>query len=139
MSKQRDRDEFIAIMTAEGVPVDVVRLVMRHGATLQRLAEMACSSEAADRDRVPCPGLKEPERCLCEHWGGCGCPDDPTGHHPVTRISRRGDEVRRRVTFALAPYEVVPVFYGDPRGAVVKLQVPSGRTNDWGREGVCVP
>lgn len=28
---------------------------------------------------------------------------------------------------------------GDPRGCTVKLTVPSGRTNDWGREGICVP
>lgn len=28
---------------------------------------------------------------------------------------------------------------GDPRGAIVKIVVPSGRTNDWGQEGICVP
>ena len=28
---------------------------------------------------------------------------------------------------------------GDPRGCVLKLTVPSGYTNDFGREGVCVP
>ena len=32
-----------------------------------------------------------------------------------------------------------PLFGGDPRGCVVKVRVPSGYTNDWGREGVCVP
>lgn len=31
------------------------------------------------------------------------------------------------------------VLSGDPRGCTVKLTVPSGRTNDWGREGICVP
>lgn len=31
------------------------------------------------------------------------------------------------------------VLGGDPRGAVVKLKVPSGATNDRGKEGVCVP
>lgn len=31
------------------------------------------------------------------------------------------------------------IFSGDPRGCTVKLTVPSGRTNDWGAEGVCVP
>ena len=30
-------------------------------------------------------------------------------------------------------------FLGDPRGAVVKLGVPSQRTNDWGQVGICVP
>lgn len=28
---------------------------------------------------------------------------------------------------------------GDPRGCTVKLVMPSGRTNDWGKEGYCVP
>jgi hypothetical protein len=32
-----------------------------------------------------------------------------------------------------------PVFNGDPRGATVKIRVPSGRTNDWGGVGICVP
>ena len=33
----------------------------------------------------------------------------------------------------------VPKTSGDPRGACVKLRVPSGKTNDWGQEGICVP
>jgi hypothetical protein len=33
----------------------------------------------------------------------------------------------------------IPVFSGDPRGATVKLRLPSGRTNDWGGTGVCIP
>src|SRR3990167_8257806 len=66
LSKQR---EFIALMTQEGVPVDVARLVMRHGATLQRLAELECSSEAADRDRVKCPGDYTSGLCLCRDYG----------------------------------------------------------------------
>lgn len=28
---------------------------------------------------------------------------------------------------------------GDPRGCTVKLIMPSGETNDWGKEGWCVP
>jgi len=31
------------------------------------------------------------------------------------------------------------VFGGDPRGATVKLVLPSGTCNDWGKEGWCVP
>lgn len=30
-------------------------------------------------------------------------------------------------------------FQGDPRGCTVKLVLPDGFTNDWGKEGVCVP
>jgi len=31
------------------------------------------------------------------------------------------------------------VLSGDPRGCVFKLKFPDGATNDWGREGWCVP
>lgn len=31
------------------------------------------------------------------------------------------------------------LFQGDPRGACVKLLVPSGKTDDHAREGICVP
>ena len=36
-------------------------------------------------------------------------------------------------------YGCSPVFSGDPRGCTVKLRVPSGKTNDWGQTGICVP
>jgi hypothetical protein len=148
MSRSRDREEFVAIMVAEGMPLDVCRAVMRAAASLQRIAELECSSESADRDRVPCPGRQRPLACICEHWRsqdgqrGCGC-TSPTGdadkHHPVTRIARREQSIRSTVERICAPYGIKPDFQGDPRGAVVKLKVPSGRTNDWGRVGVCVP
>lgn len=32
-----------------------------------------------------------------------------------------------------------PIFGGDPRGCVLKLRVPSGAANDWGKDGYCVP
>lgn len=31
------------------------------------------------------------------------------------------------------------VYSGDPRGAVLKIRVPDGFTNDMGKEGICVP
>lgn len=33
----------------------------------------------------------------------------------------------------------LPVFSDDPRGAVLKIRVPDGYTNDLGGEGICVP
>lgn len=32
-----------------------------------------------------------------------------------------------------------PVFSGDPRGCTVKLRAPSGRADDFGGTGLCVP
>ena len=55
MSYQYDRDEFIARMAREGLPLPAIETLLRCATTINRLAEMACSSEAADRDRVPCP------------------------------------------------------------------------------------
>ena len=51
------------------------------------------------------------------------------------------DRLQKRITDLCAEIGpgFVPVFGGDPRGATVKLKVPSGRTNDWGAEGICVP
>lgn len=34
---------------------------------------------------------------------------------------------------------IQPDFGGDPRGATVKLVMPDGRYDDWGKEGICVP
>lgn len=31
------------------------------------------------------------------------------------------------------------IFSGDPRGCTVKLIMPNGETNDWGKEGWCIP
>lgn len=40
---------------------------------------------------------------------------------------------------AALPDGFTPIFSGDPRGCVLKLAVPSGKVNDWGKEGICVP
>lgn len=50
-----------------------------------------------------------------------------------------GAAVEKRIGKVCASIGCTPVFSGDPRGATVKVQVPSGRTNDWGATGVCVP
>ncbi len=165
MSRQREREEFIGSMIHEGVPVNVARLVLRHAASLHRIAELECSSEAADRDRVRCPATKtgKDADCICDFgWGRdksgcrtikpetcpchtankpyecvtCGC---KPGHATVPRISVRAQQLQRRVEVLLKPYNVEPIFQRDPRGAAVKLKVPSGRTDDWGQSGVCVP
>ena len=143
MTKQRDRDEFMAIMAIEGVPVDAARALMRAGATLHRIAELACNSEAADRDRVACPGGAE--TCLCREYGSYE--DQPRSsssvgegrHGTVPRYMVQESRIEARVEALCQRHGLTPIFDGDPRGAVLKLKVPSGRTNDGGREGVCVP
>lgn len=145
MDYQREREQFLLAMQAEGMPPDVARLILRHANTIQRCAVLECSSEAADRDRVRCPGT-EPN-CLCRDYGSY----DPKGtrhgkpapHGTVPRIARTSARAEARIAALCAQVSngkpFVPVFHGDPRGACVKLQVPSGKTDDWGREGMCVP
>lgn len=150
MSRQKDRDEFIALMTREGVPVDVARTLMRHAATLHRLAERECNGD---------------DWQLGYPLGLTGCPEAPAGafngngvyigpptgdrwcatcgnkgdHGHVSRSSVKVARLERRVAEMVNPLGLVPDFSGDPRGAVLKLKVPSGKTNDWGRTGICVP
>jgi len=49
------------------------------------------------------------------------------------------DMAKSRIVSLCALSGMTPVFNNDPRGACVKLQVPSGKTNDWGHIGICVP
>lgn len=97
---------------------------------IQRCAELECSSEAAYNDRV-----------LCRDEGTFETTADGQEHHgDVPWYAVRKQQAKARIVRRLAGYaKVVPVFSGDPRGACVKLKVPSGRTNDWGQEGICVP
>mgnify|MGYP001567908682 CR=1 FL=1 len=132
MGRQQDREEFVAIMAQEGLPVVVAREMMRAAASLHRIAELECSSEAADRDRVPCPTtVSNKYECCCDYRDG--------QHEDVPRVSAKSKRIEYKMRETLKRYGMVPVFAGNPRGAVFKVKVPSGRTNDWGREGVCVP
>ena len=157
MTRQREREEFIAVMVKEGVPLAVTRQVLRYSATLQRLAEAQCNgdypADNGERKVVPCSRCESlwvrssmvrdhtaPRRPMVFNGGERRRPNEAYGagdyYVPlICKDCRTSDFVTR----ALAPYGITPVFQGDPRGCVVKLKVPSGYTNDMGREGVCVP
>ena len=145
MSRQQEREEFIAKITAEGVSVHDARELMRHAATLHRMAELQGASEAAARDRGKCPGDRKDGGCLCRDYGAFTEPSSVSyapermGHGEIPRVNVQEERIERRVRALCAPYGVKPVFQGDPRGAVLKLQVPSGKTDDWGQVGICVP
>ena len=130
-----ERLTFVADLTRElpDVPTHRIAALARElssaATRLHRLAELACSSEAADRDRVPCPAAKGLP-CLC---------DAAQGHESVPRIAVTAARIERQVTRLLAEHGISPIFQRDPRGAVFKLKVPSGKTDDWSREGLCVP
>jgi hypothetical protein len=87
--------------------------LMRYGATLGRLAEEQCNGYQTYDGR----------------W------DEKT----TERSERKEARIRAKVTELCERFGCKPVFQGDPRGNVLKIQVPDGFTNDWGREGICVP
>ena len=184
MSRQKDREEFIALAAREGIPLQAAQRLMGYAATLHWLAELACSSEAADKDRVPCPAVKSQKDtdCVC-HFGY----HELGKHSDVARIDVQKLRTRKHVEalcktlprqwcvsrdekvlytgddegqcwkwlhgnqsssvhhattyegYKIEQVGVTPIFGGDPRGAVLKLRVPSGKANDWGGAGICVP
>lgn len=135
ISYARERDQFIVDATRAGLSVDVAQTLLRCATTLQRLAELACSSEAADRDRVPCPRKIAEKRyatakiatavqafeqypCLCDY-------DHTAGQHTtIPRIRLQDRQCEQRAVRAVGPSWMV-VTNGDPRGAVLSVY-PAG-------------
>src|SRR3990172_3180946 len=79
MSYQTEREQFIYRVTREGLDLQAIHALLRYATTIQRLAELACSSEAADRDRIPCPAY---------NGGPCLC-DEPNEPHTDQRTAPR--------------------------------------------------
>lgn len=126
MSYQRDRDEFISIATQEGLSLDIALKLLRYATRLQRLAVAQCNGDwPADN------GERKVEYC----------PDCESGFVKSSFVKGICPDCRagQLVSELLAPTEAKPILGGDPRGAVLKITVPSGRTNDWGRTGIYVP
>jgi hypothetical protein len=138
MSYRTERETFIARMSTEGLPLHVARLLLREATGINRRAELACSSEAADRDRVPCPQTTPRPRtnppCMCGVPGG-------TPHQPVPRIAvqdwraeqriqRAIEEVNDRMQNGQAINVTTPALWrfstdGDPRGYTLRVIPPS--------------
>lgn len=117
MSYYRERDEFIARMTQEGLGVSQALQLLRAASTLQFYAELACSSEAADRDRVSCPA--SPVHVVHPVTRLIGKPRKPTGpcccdcavegeHDSVPRYRVREARLEARVAAMLAAVAPVP-------------------------------
>jgi len=121
MSYKAEREQFIAQMAQQGLPISTIRTILARANTLQRNAELSCSSEAADRDRVPCPAIKRGEEfCACDKYHG--------EHEMIPRIDRQSARIAREVQSLMKPYAYVADCHGDPRGYVLTI------TNNVGRE-----
>lgn len=116
MSHDRDRGEFVEVLRAEGVPEAVALAVLRDTQRIHTLSEHQCG------DGTGSGPYGEPTQAELDRW------------------DRAEDAAAARITERLQPYGIAANFQGDPRGAVVKLRLPSGRSNDFGGEGFyCVP
>jgi hypothetical protein len=120
-------EQFVADLRAHG---DAKRI---EGLPDPEASARALMIDAARHHRLrehQCNGTK---RCPTCDGGNDDCPDcDGSGVQGLAalkgRIKREADAFGARVKFS-----------GDPRGCTVKLLFHDGATNDWGREGWCVP
>jgi hypothetical protein len=142
MSYQKERDQFVARMAAEGLPLWATEQLLRAATGIQRRAELACSSEAADRDRVPCPALRNTTThqiinqkfpCLCDY------DHEAKQHGDVTRIALqdwRAEERLRKMFKEINSPRMQAAEYtdgdlwqletqGDPRGYCLRVIPPS--------------
>jgi hypothetical protein len=150
MSYQRDRDQFVASMTREGLPLHVIDALLRAATGFNRRAELACSSEAADRDRVPCPAASTYTKTIRGNTrefprkpnGPCLCDDYPTGlhaagrHSDITRITLQDWRTEHRLIALLAsdaPGWTLQTA-GDPRGYTLRVIPPSYAARNSGRD-----
>lgn len=140
MSYQRERDNFIACVTREGLPLHVALTLLREATGFQRRAELSCSSEDADRDRVPCPASRIDGRRRLPTIDGiapclCDCSDGQ--HTRIPRITLQDWHAEQRVRKLLATCEVTRLpqnadsvcwqmlTAGDPRGYTLRVIPPS--------------
>lgn len=122
MTKRLDHMEFAAIV-ADEVAFEALRLRGNSRVTLPRNAALIC-----DRIIRLAKSHHLAQEQLCNGYN-------------VSFYEAKSDGLERLLRAAVAELgeRFGVVFQGDPRGATVKLTVPSGYTNDWGNEGVCVP
>ncbi len=108
MSKQSERDTFIGAVVNAGLTVKTARLLLRHAATLQRLAEAQCNgdwpADNGERKVIACP------RCE-SFWIRSSMVKD------LCKDCRTQEHVLK----ALDGSALIPDFQGDPRGYVLRL------------------
>ena len=114
MSYQQERDQFIATMSKEGMPLDVVRATLRDAATLDRLAVAACNGD------YPCDNGTR-KAVECSKCGGYMV-REAMNAQGVCRECRTEERAAKRM-----PSGFTLSTQGDPRGYVVKILTPSGR------------
>ena len=150
MSRQQDRDRLVAQLARElpdrglGEVVELARTLLRAGTTLQRLAEAQCNgdwpADNGERKTLQC------DRCdiawvpttLKTYLAkadtvGVSTHRQPHGDKSYYRLCQ-DCRLQDRITKLLAGYGMVPIFNGDPRGAVFLVIPPSYAERNAGRD-----
>jgi hypothetical protein len=96
---------------------------MRYGATYGRIQEFGCNSPD-----YPNGASNELIARIEKRW-----------EREAERLAKKETRIEAKVTELCKQINAVPVFQGDPRGNTIKIRVSDGYTNDWGREGICIP
>ena len=107
MSRQRDREEFIAVVCREAKAdlsmsekIEKARYLMRCAATLKTIAERLCNEEMSDRE--------------------------------TARVDAKEANTEARAQAVAESLGFKAIFSGDPRGYVFKVILPSAAYNTWG-------
>jgi predicted N-formylglutamate amidohydrolase len=85
---------------------------------------------------VECPGVKVADDCICEARYEEG--QEPY-HATVQRVERTAKRREAAIEALLAPFNLEPVFQGDPRGYCVRILRPADRRGESYTDGIGVP
>ena len=112
------------------LPSEITKL-MRLAATHRRLCEMECNGEGTTVLRPRDDGYGNPVPRSEYGWGD-------RDEAKRKRVEERIADVCNLPIGRCRPGDVRARFQYDPRGATVKIAVPDGFTDDWGKEGICL-
>ncbi len=139
-SYRSEREQCVARLTKEGLEYWRIEILLRCATTINRLAELACSSEEADRDRVRCPATKLVRKRPIPIRGVCLCADPDADHilglpqvPTIPRIRLQDWRAEQRA-IAAVPDGWQVLTSGDPRGYTLHVVPPSYAERNAGRD-----
>lgn len=135
MSYQNERDQFLARMTAEGLPLHIITSLLRSATTLQRLAEAQCNgdwpADNGERKVVQCVSCEQ--SWVPSNLKKTAYMTEGKGGRTYYRLECQDCRMMRRLV-ALMPSGWAIDTQGDPRGYVLRVIPPSYAERNAGRD-----
>lgn len=120
----KDKLEFaIALARHSSATLRDIQALMRYGSGHSRLEVDRCNGPDYDRCRNDAD-----RKHVADAW-----------QEYQDTLPEKIGRYRAAIAKICATFGAKVIFQGDPRGCTVKIVVPDGYTNDWGKEGICVP